>query len=111
MIVLDQCKWIIFGLFSQQIVVVLVTAFNDYTKERQFRGLQSRIEGEHNFSVIRDGEVHQVRFHCCLSIPHGSNASSILFIKIQISDIVVGDICQVIFISLRMRERKELLIT
>ncbi|KZR98184.1 Plasma membrane calcium-transporting ATPase 3, partial [Daphnia magna] len=25
------------------IVVVLVTAFNDYTKERQFRGLQNRI--------------------------------------------------------------------
>ncbi|KRT78573.1 hydrolase [Oryctes borbonicus] len=55
------------------IVVVLVTAFNDYTKERQFRGLQSRIEGEHKFSVIRQSEVKQI----------------------GVSDIVVGDICQI----------------
>ncbi|XP_022124411.1 plasma membrane calcium-transporting ATPase 3 isoform X5 [Pieris rapae] len=55
------------------IVVVIVTAFNDYTKERQFRGLQSRIEGEHKFAVIRGSEVKQV----------------------PISDIVVGDICQI----------------
>ncbi|OXA45555.1 Plasma membrane calcium-transporting ATPase 3 [Folsomia candida] len=55
------------------VVVVLVTAFNDYTKERQFRGLQSRIEGEHNFCVIRGGEVRQI----------------------PVSEIVVGDICQI----------------
>ncbi|XP_072945770.1 plasma membrane calcium-transporting ATPase 2 isoform X3 [Epargyreus clarus] len=55
------------------IVVVIVTAFNDYTKERQFRGLQSRIEGEHKFAVIRGNEVKQI----------------------PISDIVVGDICQI----------------
>ncbi|XP_052745277.1 plasma membrane calcium-transporting ATPase 3 isoform X5 [Bicyclus anynana] len=55
------------------IVVVIVTAFNDYTKERQFRGLQSRIEGEHKFAVIRSSEVNQV----------------------PISEIVVGDICQI----------------
>ncbi|XP_048511589.1 plasma membrane calcium-transporting ATPase 2 isoform X4 [Athalia rosae] len=55
------------------IVVVFVTAFNDYSKERQFRGLQSRIEGEHKFSVIRQGEVKQI----------------------SVSDIVVGDICQI----------------
>ncbi|XP_032686980.1 plasma membrane calcium-transporting ATPase 2 isoform X3 [Odontomachus brunneus] len=55
------------------IVVVLVTAFNDYSKERQFRGLQSRIEGEHKFSVIRQAEVKQI----------------------SVSDIVVGDICQI----------------
>ncbi|XP_046405440.1 plasma membrane calcium-transporting ATPase 2 isoform X5 [Ischnura elegans] len=55
------------------IVVVIVTAFNDYTKERQFRGLQSRIEGEHKFSVIRGGEVKQI----------------------AVGDIVVGDICQI----------------
>uniref|UniRef100_A0A0A9WKV1 Calcium-transporting ATPase n=2 Tax=Lygus hesperus TaxID=30085 RepID=A0A0A9WKV1_LYGHE len=55
------------------IVVVIVTAFNDYTKERQFRGLQNRIEGEHKFSVIRQGEVK----------------------LISVGDIVVGDICQI----------------
>lgn len=54
-------------------VVVFVTAFNDYTKEKQFRGLQSRIEGEHKFTVIRGGEVQQI----------------------GVGDIVVGDICQV----------------
>ncbi|XP_015794524.1 plasma membrane calcium-transporting ATPase 2 isoform X3 [Tetranychus urticae] len=54
-------------------IVVLVTAFNDYTKERQFRGLQNRIEHEHKFSVIRGGEV----------------------IQILVNEIVVGDICQV----------------
>ncbi|XP_014668842.1 PREDICTED: plasma membrane calcium-transporting ATPase 3-like [Priapulus caudatus] len=55
------------------VVVVLVTAFNDYTKEKQFRGLQSRIEHEHKFCVIRGGEV----------------------IQLLVGDIVVGDICQV----------------
>lgn len=55
------------------IVVVIVTAFNDYSKERQFRGLQSRIEGEHKFAVIRNGDA----------------------IQILVGDIVVGDICQI----------------
>ncbi|KAI1715124.1 e1-E2 ATPase domain-containing protein [Ditylenchus destructor] len=41
-------------------VVVLVTALNDYTKERQFRGLQAQIETEHKFAVIRGGNPHQV---------------------------------------------------
>lgn len=55
------------------IVVVIVTAFNDYSKERQFRGLQSRIEGEHKFSVIRNGEPTMI----------------------LVGDIIVGDICQI----------------
>lgn len=55
------------------IIVVIVTAFNDYTKERQFRGLQSRIEHEHKFSVIRGSEL----------------------IQLLVSELVVGDICQV----------------
>lgn len=54
-------------------VVVIVTAFNDWSKERQFRGLQNRIEGEHKFAVIRTGEVCQL----------------------PIGELVVGDICQV----------------
>ena len=55
------------------VVVVLVTAFNDWRKEKQFRGLQNKIEHEHKFSVIRNGQV----------------------IQIPVGDIVVGDICQV----------------
>jgi Ca2+ transporting ATPase len=55
------------------IVVVLVTAFNDWTKERQFRGLQSKIELDQKFNVVRDSIVKQV----------------------PIKDIVVGDICQI----------------
>lgn len=42
------------------LVVVLVTAFNDWQKEKQFRGLQAKIEHDHQFSVIRGGEVIQI---------------------------------------------------
>ncbi|CAF1326093.1 unnamed protein product [Rotaria sordida] len=55
------------------IVVVLVTAFNDWTKERQFRGLQSKIESDQKFNVVRNNIVKQI----------------------PIKDIVVGDICQI----------------
>ncbi|KAG8137955.1 putative Calcium-transporting ATPase protein [Naja naja] len=55
------------------VCVVLVTAFNDWSKEKQFRGLQSRIEQEQKFTVIRGGQV----------------------IQIPVADIVVGDIAQV----------------
>ncbi|XP_033316065.1 plasma membrane calcium-transporting ATPase 3 isoform X5 [Bombus vosnesenskii] len=61
------------AIFVSVILVVIVTASNDYSKEKQFRGLQSRIEGEHRFSVIRQGEVKQI----------------------SVTDIVVGDICQI----------------
>lgn len=54
-------------------VVVLVTAFNDYQKEKQFRGLQSKIEHEHQFSVIRGGQDK----------------------NIPVGEMVVGDIAQV----------------
>lgn len=60
--------------------MVLVTALNDWSKvgkakgpilsfigqfgtflqEKQFRGLQSKIETEHKFSVIRDGRALDV---------------------------------------------------
>ncbi|CAH1960691.1 unnamed protein product [Acanthoscelides obtectus] len=70
----ESSGWIeAMAILLSVIVVVLVTAFNDYSKERQFRGLQSKIEGEHKFSVIRQGEVKQI----------------------PVSDIVVGDICQI----------------
>ncbi|CAL8074031.1 unnamed protein product [Calicophoron daubneyi] len=55
------------------IVVVLVTATNDWQKERQFRGLQDKIESDHRMSVIRDGQITEV----------------------LVGDIVVGDICLV----------------
>uniref|UniRef100_A0A8C1YJU4 Calcium-transporting ATPase n=1 Tax=Cyprinus carpio TaxID=7962 RepID=A0A8C1YJU4_CYPCA len=55
------------------ICVVLVTAFNDWSKEKQFRGLQSRIEQEQKFTVLRAGQV----------------------IQIPVAEIVVGDIAQV----------------
>ncbi|XP_054717080.1 LOW QUALITY PROTEIN: plasma membrane calcium-transporting ATPase 2-like [Uloborus diversus] len=70
----SEASWIEgVAILVSVVIVVLVTAFNDYTKERQFRGLQNRIEHEHKFSVIRGGEV----------------------LQISVSDIVVGDICQV----------------
>ncbi|XP_020662261.1 plasma membrane calcium-transporting ATPase 2 isoform X4 [Pogona vitticeps] len=55
------------------ICVVLVTAFNDWSKEKQFRGLQSRIEQEQKFTVVRGGQV----------------------IQIPVAEIVVGDIAQI----------------
>lgn len=45
------------------IVVVMVTALNDWTKEKQFRGLQSKIETEHKFAVIRGGHPMDVVNH------------------------------------------------
>uniref|UniRef100_A0A3P9MNE5 Calcium-transporting ATPase n=1 Tax=Oryzias latipes TaxID=8090 RepID=A0A3P9MNE5_ORYLA len=55
------------------VCVVFVTAFNDWSKEKQFRGLQSRIEQEQKFTVVRKGNV----------------------IQIPVADMVVGDIAQV----------------
>lgn len=55
------------------VCVVLVTAFNDWSKEKQFRGLQNRIEQEQKFTVVRGGQV----------------------VQIKVSEIVVGDIAQV----------------
>ena len=52
-------------------LVVFVTAFNDWRKEKQFRGLQSKIENDHTFSVLRNSDV----------------------IQIPVSDILIGDIC------------------
>uniref|UniRef100_A0A8C6KH12 Calcium-transporting ATPase n=1 Tax=Nothobranchius furzeri TaxID=105023 RepID=A0A8C6KH12_NOTFU len=55
------------------ICVVLVTAFNDWSKEKQFRGLQNRIEQEQKFTVVRGGQV----------------------IQIPVAEIVVGDVAQI----------------
>ena len=55
------------------VVVVLVTSFNDWQKERQFRGLQSKIELEHRFSTLRSSQL----------------------IQVPVAELVVGDICLV----------------
>lgn len=70
----DNTGWIDgFAIIVAVIIVALVTAVNDYQKEQQFRGLQSKIEGEHKFTVVRHGNP----------------------IEVLNSEIVVGDLCQV----------------
>uniref|UniRef100_H2Z407 Calcium-transporting ATPase n=1 Tax=Ciona savignyi TaxID=51511 RepID=H2Z407_CIOSA len=61
------------AILGSVLVVVLVTAINDYTKEKQFRGLQNKIEQEQKFATIRNGQI----------------------VEISVADIVVGDITQV----------------
>lgn len=61
------------AILASVIIVVLVTAFNDWSKEKQFRGLQSRIELEQKFSIIRNGQL----------------------IQLPVAEIVVGDIAQI----------------
>jgi len=48
------------AILAAVLVVVIVTAFNDWRKERQFRGLQNRIEKDHFTSVVRDSRVQQI---------------------------------------------------
>ncbi|CAF0949996.1 unnamed protein product [Brachionus calyciflorus] len=57
------------------LVVVLVTSFNDWSKERQFRGLQSKIDSDQKISVLRNGQIDQL----------------------PVKDILVGDICQIFY--------------
>ncbi|XP_068205646.1 plasma membrane calcium-transporting ATPase 4-like [Palaemon carinicauda] len=61
------------AIVAAVVVVVLVTAFNDYSKERQFRGLQKTIENSSKFSVVRARSI----------------------VQIFLNDIVVGDVCQI----------------
>ncbi|XP_075712928.1 plasma membrane calcium-transporting ATPase 1 isoform X1 [Rhinoderma darwinii] len=69
-----EAGWIEGGAILVSVVcVVLVTAFNDWSKEKQFRGLQNRIEQEQKFTVLRGGQV----------------------IQIPVADLVVGDIAQI----------------
>ena len=49
-----------FAILISVNIVVLVTAFNDFSKERQFQRLQSRIDAEHKFAVIRNGLQEQI---------------------------------------------------
>ena len=54
------------------VVVVLVTAINDWTKERQFRGLQKKLDTDSRFSVIRNSQI----------------------VELPLAEIVVGDVAQ-----------------
>ncbi|KAI6172350.1 Calcium-transporting ATPase [Aphelenchoides besseyi] len=42
------------------VVVVLVTATNDFTKERQFRALKAQVAKVHEFTVIRNGQATEL---------------------------------------------------
>lgn len=61
------------GIFIAVFVVVLVTAGNNYSKDKQFRGLQSSVKKEQKVSVVRRGENQQI----------------------LTADLVVGDICMI----------------
>lgn len=45
------------AILAAVLVVTVVTAFNDWQKERQFRGLKARIESEQRIVVLRAGEL------------------------------------------------------
>lgn len=53
------------------LVVVFVAAFNDWRKEKQFRGLKDKIDEQSLSTVLRNGQVKQIKAN----------------------DLVVGDIC------------------
>ena len=42
------------------LIVVIVTAFNNWTKERQFRNLQMKIEQEHKLNIMRDSVIKEM---------------------------------------------------
>ncbi|CAF5187271.1 unnamed protein product, partial [Rotaria magnacalcarata] len=70
--ILTNLEWVEgVAILVAVLVVVFVTAFNDWRKERQFRGLQSKIEKDQQASVVRDNQIQQI----------------------PVSDLVVGDLC------------------
>jgi Ca2+ transporting ATPase len=77
------------------IVVVFVTAFNDWRKERQFRGLQDRIESDHLASVIRNGKIIQINVKylvvgdiCCIKYGDSIPADGVI---VQSSDLKIDE--------------------
>jgi Ca2+ transporting ATPase len=72
LIYLANLEWIEgFAILAAVLVVVFVTAINDWRKERQFRGLQSKIEKDQQTSVVRDNQIQQI----------------------PVTELVVGDLC------------------
>ncbi len=60
------------AILAAVLLVVLVTALNDWTKERQFRGLQKKLDTDSRFSVLRNSEI----------------------VELPLAEIVVGDLAQ-----------------
>ena len=54
------------------VIVVFITALNDWTKDRQFRGLQKKLDSDSRFSVLRDGDL----------------------VELPLVELVVGDVAQ-----------------
>lgn len=53
------------------LIVLLVTAFNNWTKEKQFRSLQLKLDQEHKINVLRDSLIREI----------------------QVRELLVGDVC------------------
>jgi magnesium-transporting ATPase (P-type) len=48
------------AILAAVVIVVVVTAINDYTKERQFRGLKKQLESASKYTVIRESHRFEV---------------------------------------------------
>jgi len=72
------------------VVIVIVTAGNDYSKEIQFLGLQNSIDDERKFATIRckHGYTRVV------GLDGYSEGEAGELIDVKVSELVVGDICQ-----------------
>ena len=60
-------EFLLFNYFVEQVAIVVavvlvmvVTAVNDWKKEKQFRGLKEVIEDSKTYSAMRSGEVVEV---------------------------------------------------
>lgn len=42
------------------VLVMFITALNDWVKDRQFRGLQKKLDSDARFFVMRDGELQEL---------------------------------------------------
>ena len=59
------------AILAAVVVIVLVTAINNWSKEKQFRGLQKTIADNQTFATLRSSEIVQLPKY----------------------DLVVGDVC------------------
>lgn len=71
------------AIIEAVIVVVLVTAINDWNKERKFRQLKNSVDRRQTFDVVRDAQT----------------------LQLTVGEIVVGDICIVKYGNVRRHLR------